>query len=55
MTEELKKALENAKTEEEKKAVIVRMKEELSKLSEDELEAVTGGKLDMVAQMLVTD
>jgi len=43
LTDELKKALESAKTEEEKKAVVEKFKDELKELSEAELERVAGG------------
>jgi len=43
MTDELKKALESAKTEEEKKAVVETFKDQLRELSTEELEGVAGG------------
>jgi len=49
MTDELKKAFENAKTEEEKKAVVEKFKDELQQLSDEELKEVAGGAVAMVA------
>lgn len=43
MTEKLKKALESAKTEEAKKAVAEKYKDEINKLSPEELEGIAGG------------
>lgn len=43
MTDELKKAIELAKTEEEKKAVNEKFKDEIMKLSDEELDEVSGG------------
>jgi len=43
MTDELKKALESAKTEEEKKAVAEKFGDEMKELSPEELEGVAGG------------
>jgi len=47
MTEELKKALESAHTEEEKKAVAEKFKDELRELSPEELEGVAGGSVNV--------
>jgi len=46
MTEELKKAIESAQTEEDKKAVVEKFKDEIKKLQDEELEGVAGGKSD---------
>jgi len=43
MSEELKKAIENAKTDDQKKAVIEHYKDELKQLSDDELLGIAGG------------
>jgi len=43
MTDELKKALENAKTDEEKKAVVEKFKDEIKELSPEELSEIAGG------------
>jgi len=43
MTDELKKAIDNANTEEEQKAVAEKYKDELQQLSDEELEGVAGG------------
>jgi len=43
MTDELKKAFENANTEEEKKAVAEKFQNEMKELSDEELEEVAGG------------
>jgi len=43
MTDELKKAFENAKTDEEKKAVAEKYMDEIQELSDEELEEVAGG------------
>lgn len=43
MTDELKKAIENAKTEEDKKVVVEKFKDEIRELTPEELEGVAGG------------
>jgi len=43
MTDELKKALESANTEEEKKAVVEKFSDEMKELSDEELAGVAGG------------
>jgi len=43
MTDELKKAIENANTEEERKAVAEKFMDEIQQLSDEELEEVAGG------------
>jgi len=43
MTDELKKAIENARTEEDKKAIVEKFKDEIQQLSDEELEEVAGG------------
>jgi len=45
MSNELKKAIDNAKTEEQKNAVMEKYKDELKKLSDEELKGVAGGGL----------
>jgi len=48
MTDEIKKAFENAKTDEEKKAVAEKFKDEMKQLSDEELEEVTGGFIGLL-------
>jgi len=43
MSNELKKAIKNAKTEEQKKAVMEKYEKELKQLSDDEIYGVVGG------------
>lgn len=50
MTDELKKTIENAKTEEDMKGVAEEFKDEMKKLSDEELDGVAGGTKKIVGK-----